>query len=203
MLGDPQFVGLLGQRFQVHGLDGVVYNIIRDRGMVMNSLFVFLEGGQCPEVGPFNCWSHPGSYLGSVGLVTANATRLTIHSGSHSRGFDLVTVDDEEVQVGRQEERVGLKVKFESSHRLTVTAGNYELVIGNSDHFVNLLSVRVLEWNEVHHSHGLLGQTWQRPHTKGTQVQDIEGVVDDYAELDNDLLGQQFSTSFSSTQYDD
>ena len=42
--GDPQFVGLRGQSFQVHGVDGAVYNIISDASMQLNSRFTFLEG---------------------------------------------------------------------------------------------------------------------------------------------------------------
>ena len=40
--GDPSFCGLRGQLFQVHGLDGGVYNLISDAAFNLNSRFTFL-----------------------------------------------------------------------------------------------------------------------------------------------------------------
>jgi len=67
--GDPSFVGLLGQKYQVHGMDGAVYNLISDIHLQVNSRFVFLSSGRCPIIDGLpaaNCYSHPGSYLGSI-----------------------------------------------------------------------------------------------------------------------------------------
>ena len=61
--GDPQLVGLLGQSYQVHGMDGAVYNLISDASVQLNSRFSFLTGGEClrDEAGRplFTCWTHP------------------------------------------------------------------------------------------------------------------------------------------------
>ena len=81
-LGDPQFYGFLGQSFQVHGIDGAIYNIISDATVQVNGRFTFLgEKGHCVAqqsirrsnnrtdgsmelnkrlAAPIQCWSHPG-----------------------------------------------------------------------------------------------------------------------------------------------
>lgn len=48
--GDPQFSGFLGQQYQIHGVDGLVYNIISDPILQFNARFTFLEKGTCPVV---------------------------------------------------------------------------------------------------------------------------------------------------------
>jgi hypothetical protein len=55
---------------------------------------------------------------------------------------------------------------------------------------VTLVSVTVRDWNSLS-SHGLLGQTW-RTDQHGNEVKEVEGWVDDYAEMNNDLLGDRF-----------
>ena len=44
--GDPQFVGLRGQNYQVHGVSGDIYNIVSDADLQYNSRFVFLNSGE-------------------------------------------------------------------------------------------------------------------------------------------------------------
>ena len=73
VIGDPQFVGLRGQRYQVHGISGEVLNIVSDRDLQYNSRFLFLDKGECPIVDGTRqkgCFSHPGSYLGELGIKT-------------------------------------------------------------------------------------------------------------------------------------
>ena len=50
VLGDPMFTGLLGQVYQVHGMDGAVYNLISEPACQVNARFVFLSSGVCPTV---------------------------------------------------------------------------------------------------------------------------------------------------------
>ena len=103
VMGDPQFVGLLGQTFQVHGMDGQVYSLIYDQtGVLVNAQFMFLSSGACPSTAVVHtaCWSHPGSYLGSVGVVSAAGHRLSVASGSARLGFSAVSVDGAAVTVG-------------------------------------------------------------------------------------------------------
>ena len=194
MLGDPQFVGLRGQSFQVHGIDGAVYSIISDRGMLVNARFRYLSSGRCPvAVDTSNCWSHPGSYLGEVGVVSAAGAKLHIASGSWSVGFDSVTLDGAALPVGSNVSVNGLTAELLTAHSLRVRAGNFELLLHNSDRFINIVETRVLRWSELA-SHGLLGQTWRAPRDglRARQLAHIEGEVDDYVEANNELLGSAF-----------
>ena len=101
VVGDPQFMGLRGQSFQVHGMDGAVYNLIVDNGLFVNARFGFRASGRCPAVPePSNCWSHPGSYLDEVGVVTAGGSKLRVASGSWSEGFRFVALNGVNLSVG-------------------------------------------------------------------------------------------------------
>jgi hypothetical protein len=66
--------------------------------------------------------------------------------------------------------------------------------VENSDLFLNLLSVTPASLKALAkaEAHGLLGQTWRRPAVKGSDVPDIEGAVDDYALLSNDMFDTEF-----------
>jgi hypothetical protein len=69
----------------------------------------------------------------------------------------------------------------------------------NSDDFVNLVNVTVLNWGQLDslHCHGLLGQTWRAPTTRGLDVAPVEGFIDDYVIADGDLFGvSSVSTSY-------
>ena len=217
VLGDPQFVGLRGQSFQVHGIDGAVYNLIVDRqpvdgstetvnaatdtssssvesGLILvNARFRFLSSGRCPDISqPTNCWSHPGSYLGEVGVLSAASSRLHVVSGSWNVGFSTVTLNGQTLAVGSKVTADGLSVHVMTNHSLSFSIGNFDLTLDNSDSFINIAEVRVHHWSALS-SHGLLGQTWRAP-LKGsanTQLRHIEGEVDDYAEKNGELFGAQ------------
>ena len=199
VIGDPQFVGLLGQSFQVHGIDGAVYSLIIDRGVLVNARFRYLSSGRCPQAASHasNCWSHPGSYLGEVGVVSEDGNRLHVVSGDWSTGFDRVTLDGAVLSVLSNTTRAGLDVQMLSAFELRVRVGNWELLLHNSDRFVNVVETRVLHWPKLSASggsHGLLGQTWHMPREgkRDGQVQYIEGDVDEYVEQNNDILGGAF-----------
>ena len=80
-----------------------------------------------------------------------------------------------------------------SQHTLFLSSGLYTLHISNSDGFLNLDTVIVNDWNRLItsiQSHGLLGQTWKKqPYSKNNEVREIEGMVDDYAESDQNIWG--------------
>ena len=200
VLGDPQFIGLRGQSFQVHGIDGAVYNLIIDDLFHLNARFVFLGKGRCPAAEKRQnspCWSHPGSYLGSLGLKTADGHTLQIDSGSAESGFATVLVDGLPLAVGQSvataAEGLGqLTVHRLSSHRLSLSISSFEVDVDNSDMFVNLARVAVRDRPSLH-SHGLLGQTWSAPVSSAaaTQIACVEGAIDDYVEAANELLGRQ------------
>ena len=193
VLGDPQFIGLAGQSFQVHGIDGQVYSLIIDDVFHLNARFVFLSQGQCPPKssnGQNPCWSHPGSYLGELGLRTVDGHALVVVSGPASAGFASVTLDERVLVVGEAVSVGRLTVSLDSAYRLSFRVSAFEVVVQNSDLFVNLVSVRVVNPSGLH-SHGLLGQTWTAPESTAYDVAPVAGYVDDYAEANNDLLGSE------------
>lgn len=194
IVGDPQFVGLRGQTYQVHGVAGEVYNIVSDADLQYNSRFVFLDSGACPVVKgkrQKGCFSHPGSYLGELGLKTRAGDRIRILAGGAQHGLAGVLVNEKAVPLG---ETVMLasdlgSVSFNASHLASVQVGVWNFAFENSDHFVNQ-RVRVLGTPEMR-SHGLLGQTWNDA-TYPNAVKHIAGQVDDYAIRDGDIFGDSF-----------
>ena len=195
VLGDPQFVGLLGQSYQIHGIDQQVYSLIYDSGLRVNSRFTFLSAGKCPSTASSErgCWSHPGSYLGEVGVVTDSGDALVVISGPADAGFTSVTLQSRPLSPSADVVRSGdLQVRLVDSFTLWLSVGNFELRLENSDMFVNLVAVKVRHWSQFRTAHGLLGQTGNPARARGVEVREVEGYVDDYAELDNDLLGGKF-----------
>ena len=197
-VGDPQFVGLRGQSYQVHGIDGAVYNILTDERSQVNSRFVFLNQGECPVLRGkkgSDCWSHPGSYLGEMSfqqLVDADGAvhRALITSGPASTGFLHVLVDDVALSVGEAVSYPNFSVSVDDSHRVTVTLEQWAFTLHNSDRFINQ-AVRALVPLSSMRAHGLLGQT----HVKvvyPTAIRFIEGKVDDYLVESDDMWGSDF-----------
>jgi hypothetical protein len=201
--GDPQFSGLRGQSYQVHGIDGAVYNLISDIHLQLNSQFVFLTGPRpCPVIPSTGrpsvaCFAHAGSYLANLALRTSADDRLIVQSGSASDGLALVSLNNHQLEVG---DNVTLSfasgglgyVAYLSSHEVDIRAGLFSLEVENSDSFLNLRSVVVRrdQWMGLQQgrTHGLLGQTWHL--RKGQSV--IEGKVDDYLLESEDLFGTDF-----------
>lgn len=69
----------------------------------------------------------------------------------------------------------------------------YTIELDSSDYFINTRSVKVNDWSRLVHevqSHGLLGQSWSE-NRRGKTSFAVEGTVDDYAELSNDIWGLQ------------
>lgn len=188
--GDPQFVGLRGQSYQVHGVAGEVYSIISDEHLQMNSRFVFLSKGDCPVVNGVkqtNCYAHEGSYLGAIGIKTAAGDKLKLVSGPAKTGFAEVSLNGRPVKIGASHGNGFMS--FNHSHLVTVQVGNFHMEFDNSDMFINQ-RVRVLDWASLN-AHGLLGQTW-RQKTYPNSVKHIEGRVDDYVVHGKDLFGDKF-----------
>ena len=206
VVGDPMFVGFLQQRYQVHGLDGGVYNLLSQPSLSINALFVFLHSGVCPEVDGAilsNCWSHPGSYFGALGIQTAPGDTLEIRAGSATHGFDAVRLVGERVRAvkGVRVDGLALSFTFSSTHSMTVLVDNYRLVIENDDGFLNVMAIEVLDWQHlvaVDRPHGLLGQSWapsKKPRTGQVMaVRDVaEGVEeDDFLIASTSIFGTDF-----------
>ena len=211
-IGDPTFVGFLGQRYQVHGIDGAIYAVLSQATLAVNARFVFLSAGRCPTVDGVvstNCWSHPGSYFGALSFQTAAGDRFSISAGSADVGFASIMHDDQQVatKAGTNVQGAALSLHVLSSHVVMVEVDNYRVTVENSDKFVNLVAVEVLDWRQlrfVDQPHGLLGQTYS---TKmGTNASPsavsagqvlpahsvVDGDVDDYLVMSNDLFGVDF-----------
>lgn len=192
-------------------MNGVVYNLLSQSSLSINARFVFLSAGRCPIVNgvPLTyCWSHPGSYFGALSVQTAAGGRLELEAGSAVDGYTRVELNGQQL-VGSDTNRTSsasILVSRSDSHTVQVQVGNYELSIENSDHFINLVAVRVLNWQQltqVDTPHGLLGQTWsdqacsadkrrtRRLNQDGTMSlrHVIEGEVDDYAVMSDDMFG--------------
>lgn len=194
VVGDPQFVGLRGQNFQIHGVAGEIYNIVSDPEVQYNSRFVFLHHGECPIVHgrkQRECFSHPGSYLGELGLKTAAGDQIHLVAGPAKRGFDEVTVNGREVLEGETILLAGDmgSVTRNSTHMASVDVGNWQFRFESSDRFVNQ-RVRVAQ-SAALSAHGLLGQTWKDTTYPGP-VKFIEGSVDDYVISGRDIWGDNF-----------
>ena len=196
VVGDPQFVGLLGQSFQVHGLDGAVYALISEPAMQLNARFRFLTGPRpCPVMPSTGlrcaaCWSHDGSYLSELGmLVAATGEAVGAVAGGASAGFTSVTVNGQQLAVG--DSTPSRSITRLSTHELVLRAGSFVVEVESVDGFVNLRSVTTTVPRSQLASHGLLGQTWSsRTHQSTLRV--IEGEVDDYVLADGTLFGTSF-----------
>ena len=208
-VGDPVFLGLRAQSFQVHGIAGAVYALIADASLQLNARFLFLAAGEgaCSEElrrrSP--CWSHPGSYFGAIGIRTAQRQAVEIDAGGGEEGFRLVrlytSLPSTSSTVLVPGERVPLLptvpgsdgfVELSTPYELTVQTGWWRVRLVNSNGFVNVAQVVSLHPDDatLHGAHGLLGQTG-RP--SSTASHPYEGGVDDYAIESDDLLGTAFT----------
>ena len=203
--GDPQFVGLRGQSFQVHGMDGAVYALISDPHVQLNTRFVFLQGPRpCPVMPSTGkqattCWSHAGSYLGELAVKTSAGDRVHIVAGSAETGFSSVSMNLQPVKLESSSSLHYLNTNvpsgslvYNNTHELTLVCSYFTLTVENIDGFLNIRSLAVLDgaWQRLA-AHGLLGQTWQWKRYSG-KVKEIEGEVDDYVIDDDQLFGESF-----------
>ena len=195
-VGDPQFVGLRGQDYQVHGIDGAVYNIISAKALQVNSRFVFLTQGQCPiidGVADTNCWSHPGSYMGELSfqaVVDGKLHAALVTAGTSKEGFASVQMDGKALKVGDTVTFGSFSLTLTSSHKVAVETEEFAFELSNSDLFINQALRSKVALSKLQ-SHGLLGQTHSSKTHKST-LKFIEGEVDDYVIADNDIYGSAF-----------
>jgi len=192
--GDPAFVGIRGQQYQVHGVSGEIYNIVSDPSFQYNAKFVFLDGGKCPIVDGRKmkgCWAHAGSYLGQIGIKTTSGNKLQLVAGSADQGFEQVLIDGKSINIG-DDVFLGNEgsVTYNSTHVVTVNIGSqWSIEFSNSDKFINQM-VHITEPDSLS-SHGLFGQTWRKNVYKSS-IKHIEGIVDDYVIREKELFGDSF-----------
>ena len=195
--GDPQFVGLRGQSYQVHGMDGAVYNLITESNTQVNSRFVFLTEGECPtvdgKVNSVGCWSHPGSYMGELSfqaVVDGKLHAALVTSGDAKKGFASVQMDGKSLKAGETVSFGAFSLTYTNSHSAYITLDNYNIDLSNSDKFLNLALIAKVPLSQLR-SHGLIGQTHSTKTYKNT-VKYVEGEVDDYIVTDDDVFGTSF-----------
>ena len=194
--GDPQFVGLRGQSYQVHGIDGAVYNIISEQNTQVNSRFAFLTQGQCPVVDGAvqdNCWSHPGSYLGEMSfqqVVEGKAHAALVTAGPASSGFAAVQMDGKALKVGTTVTFGTFSLTYTGAYSVLVRTEHFDFELSNSDLFINQAVRSRVPLSKLR-AHGLLGQT-SNSATYNTPLRYIAGQVDDYVIQDNDIFGNDF-----------
>ena len=204
--GDPQFTGFRGQDFQVHGIDGAVYNIITHTHHQLNAKFNFLQSGTCPAPTisgrrVTNCWSHPGSYMTVLGLqqwINERVLQVDITAGSAASGFDSIIVDGKPIQVGTNisiideaDNTIAVHIRYVDSHLLIINTPLFSYEVDNSDMFVNNAVKPNVPLMKLQ-SHGLLGQTWSSQVYNGTEIKYIEGRIDDYVVTDENVFGKDF-----------
>jgi len=196
--GDPQFIGLRGQSFQVHGVDGAVYNIISEKDTQVNSRFTFLSQGECPLFKgkpDINCWAHPGSYLGELSFqqrVDTDIVNALVVSGSAKHGFAAVQYNGRLLTIGDSILlNEDFSLNYTSSHAVSIETGHFLFILSNSDYFINQVVKVKVPLSRLNGAHGLLGQT-HRARVYNTAVKYIEGSVDDYVVGDDDIFGDSF-----------
>jgi len=192
VVGDPQFVGLRGQSFQVHGIDGAIYNIVSGAQMQVNARFVFLSKGKCPIVNGIpepNCWSHAGSYLGEMSFqqtVDGHLHKALVTSGSADTGFASVVVDGTTLEVGQTISFGSFSVYVRTTHHVEIETELFTFQLSNSDMFINQAVSTKVPFSKLQ-THGLLGQT-HAPKVYNTKTRYIEGEVDDYVIAENEMF---------------
>jgi hypothetical protein len=142
--GDPQFNGMQGQSYQFHGMADEVFSLVSSPDLQMNSLFKFISSGTC-NYNDTVCWSHPGTYLGQIGIQYGADTKILFQSGSHADGM-RVFVNDKEISVGQHLHRF---TPGNSTHSRAIMQFNTKSTVefdtdamfirlSNSDYFFNL-----------------------------------------------------------------
>jgi len=192
--GDPQFMGLQGQSFQVHGRPDTLFSLIsyKQKGFALNSEFVYLADGKC-DYNNTVCWSHPGTYFGKVGILLDNSVRVLINSGTHKQGL-TVYINDKRSQPSDNAIVIGNSVIHVLDYdRVELRTADFFVTLVNSDSFLNmdvsLLDKELLQQGRNKAAQqpkdapsGLLGQTWQlKDYTSATGItKPFKGTTDDY-----------------------
>jgi hypothetical protein len=111
-------------------------------------------------------------------------------TGFNSVLFNDISMEIAEIQFITQE----IWISYNDSRTITIHHPYlFSFVVENSDNFVNILNLVMNRKSQIE-SHGLLGQTWRKQgtYTKGKDVAIIEGFVDQYCELDDNIFGCNF-----------
>lgn len=203
--GDPQITGLQGQDFQVHGIPDEFFNLISTPELQVNSRFVYLEDAKCDNY--TTCFTHPGTYIDQIGIMTAEGDKVKVLAGTIEQGL-RVFVNGKEIKVGHKMSLKNLKIHFSEQRKVHVRTPLFALAFLNSDMFMNqevaLLDTKLAKKgakvttltqgqerpNQDVAIHGIVGQTWQN--IKYPEGMFIEGAVADYRLEESELFGMSF-----------
>jgi hypothetical protein len=204
--GDPQFVGLQNQQFQVHGYPGEKFNLISAPKFSVNSNFVYLQNGVC-NYNNTECWTHPGTYLDVIGFLIGN-NKIRAVSGSHSEGLRLfingVLMPISQIHHPLSNTSSSNFVFYPQSDKLVVHTDLFDIELINSNYFFNLrvslLSSQLLHLGSLvsgeHPNvpiHGLIGQTWKD--VKYVEGRPYEGEIEDYMITSKNIFDPVFPFS--------
>jgi len=216
--GDPQFVGLQGQSYQVHGLPGEIFNLISSPQFSLTARFKYLNSGTC-FYNHTACWTHPGTYLDQLGFLIGE-NQLKLVSGEEFEGMS-VWINDFSLPSKYNTTLHSSKgnttfLSFPHPKQLFITTELFAIEINNADTFFNL-QVQLLDdavlssgsqativegkYNNVEEAgssvypdvplHGLIGQTWKNIlYRNGAAI--VEGEVDDYMVETRNLFDPNF-----------
>jgi len=215
-IGDPYFVGFWGQNFTVMGAPGSVYNVISDATIQINSLFIYLDNVECPKVRGQeipNCINHhAGTYFGKLAISSSKGDQVVVTAGPGKHGFNDVTVNGKLITTGASygtvdplakhphrrnasdidhSPRTSIYLKRTNYRSLVVHVGVYEILLQNSDNYLDLTTVDVVCWDcllKQVQPEGLLGRTWNQNAVHNVS----ESEVMKYQESEANLFGCKF-----------
>jgi len=194
--GDPEFVGFLGQKYEIHGVPNQVFNIISSPLLQYNALFVYIghKSDRACNVSRTHPWTHAGTYLGKLGFQTGS-DRILLEAGDCLKGVKTLKVNGKSLAVGEKYEMAVISgqpqsVYFKDQFTVVLQTAEIEATLTNSDLFFNQ-AVELTPYGEQSPQlHGLLGQTWDEQTLKNDHV--IAGSSADYQIQDEDLFGNDF-----------
>jgi len=211
VIGDPQFMGFIGQSFQVHGLSNMIYNVLSTTSLQYNALFRYLESGKCRK--GTACFAHPGNYFGEVGVVFSTSTgsvSMLVESGPVDTGL-TVSINGTVMAVGASATAGIYTISVPTAFETIVESEEFSIRIQNSDLFLNQevsigsgLMKQISAYKAVVKSgdaataeellaklpHGILGQTWNAK-TYSNRWKHIEGQLFDY-QVNDGITGTDF-----------
>jgi len=192
-------VGFRGQKYEIHGIPGSIFNIITTPTLQYNAEFVFLgaKSTRACNTTRTHPWTHAGTYLGRLGFQIGT-DRVYIEAGDCLTGVANVTVNNEALEVGDKFHFGGPHAKqtltFDDEFTLTFHLTEVDIVLQNSDKFFNQQVSLTRAGERTTHMHGLLGQTWSAKTYKDAAGRKhfIEGHPNDYLVQEEQLFGKDF-----------
>jgi hypothetical protein len=168
-----------------------VYIVVSFLDLQINARFVFLESSKCGADQDL-CWTHPGTYLGEIGILFENH-RLQLISGSLEQGMKVI-FNNKTLTIGDKYEFDTLNINFEfvNKEQFSISTHEFRINFNGRDHFFNeqlnltpmmskLLSRPIEKMSTKFLTkqapHGLIGQTWNKATYKVTKRKQITKFI--------------------------